>query len=99
MKYCCISIIIIICYYFTNEKTKLNFGISTTTIVEEVKKNREDYSTLLNKLAEKELKGITTLRNFRLLVSSIFLIIVILLIAITYLAKKRQRISEDFIAN
>ncbi|MFM9503886.1 hypothetical protein RDS30_15085, partial [Listeria monocytogenes] len=27
MKYCCISIIIIICYYFTNEKTKLNFGI------------------------------------------------------------------------
>ncbi|HGQ6610672.1 TPA: hypothetical protein ACL02A_002785, partial [Listeria monocytogenes] len=48
---------------------------------------------------EKELKGITTLRNFRLLVSSIFLIIVILLIAITYLAKKRQRITEDFIAN
>ncbi|EKZ3391506.1 hypothetical protein REL40_001013 [Listeria monocytogenes] len=98
MKYCCISIIIIICYYFTNEKMKLDLGISTTTIVEEVK-NREDYSTLLNKLAEKELKGITTLRNFRLLVSSIFLIIVILLIAITYLAKKRQRITEDFIAN
>lgn len=78
---------------------KLDLGISTTTIVEEVKKNREDYSTLLNKLAEKELKGIATLRNFRLLVSSIFLIIVILLIAITYLAKKRQRITEDFIAN
>ncbi|ECB9615308.1 hypothetical protein FLR13_13375, partial [Listeria monocytogenes] len=52
-------------------------GFATFTMIAEVEKNREQYTSLLNQLAEKELKEITNLRNFRLLISSATLLTII----------------------
>ncbi|EAD9168171.1 hypothetical protein AOE63_04075 [Listeria monocytogenes] len=72
-------------------------GFSTTTMVAEVEKNREQYTSLLNQLAEKELKEITNLRNFRLLNSSAALLTIIsIVITIICLINKRKRKMEDF---
>ncbi|ECB9787953.1 hypothetical protein FLW04_10500 [Listeria monocytogenes] len=72
-------------------------GFATTTMVAEVEKNREQYTSLLNQLAEKELKEITNLRNFRLLISSAALLTIIsIVITIICLINKRKRKMEDF---
>ncbi|HAA6134356.1 TPA_asm: hypothetical protein GGB68_06060 [Listeria monocytogenes] len=72
-------------------------GFATFTMIAEVEKNREQYTSLLNQLAEKELKGITNLRNFRLLISSATLLTIIsIVITIICLINKRKRKMEDF---
>ncbi|EAC9041660.1 hypothetical protein KV61_00055 [Listeria monocytogenes] len=70
-------------------------GFAISTMIAEVEKNREQYTSLLNQLAEKELKEITNLRNFRLLISSATLLTIIsIVITIICLINKRKR--EDF---
>ncbi|EAD1188115.1 hypothetical protein NLN98_000418 [Listeria monocytogenes] len=72
-------------------------GFATSTMIAEVEKNREQYTSLLNQLAEKELKEITNLRNFRLLISSATLLTIIaIVITIICLINKRKRKMEDF---
>lgn len=81
----------------SNEKMEHELGFATTTMVAEVEKNREQYTSLLNQLAEKELKEITNLRNFRLLISSATLLTIIsIVITIICLINKRKRKREDF---
>ncbi|MCT78210.1 hypothetical protein DVU53_06960 [Listeria monocytogenes] len=72
-------------------------GFATSTMIAEVEKNREQYTSLLNQLAEKKLKEITNLRNFRLLISSATLLTIIsIVITIICLINKRKRKMEDF---
>ncbi|MBC1545587.1 hypothetical protein HCJ27_00585 [Listeria sp. FSL L7-1435] len=72
-------------------------GIKTDGVVKEVEKNRVQYNFLLNELKEKELNNIIIERNFRLLISSLFILsVVVVLIAIRYFKNRRTRKKENF---
>ncbi|MBC1568832.1 hypothetical protein HCJ20_07945 [Listeria sp. FSL L7-1425] len=72
-------------------------GIKTDVVVKEVEKNRVQYNFLLNELKEKELNNIIIERNFRLLMSSLFILsVVVVLIAIRYFKNRRTRKKENF---
>ncbi|MBC2181841.1 hypothetical protein HCB33_00565 [Listeria sp. FSL L7-0233] len=72
-------------------------GIKTDVVVKEVEKNRVQYNFLLNELKEKELNNIIIERNFRLLMSSLFILsVVVVSIAIRYFKNKRTRKMENF---
>ncbi|MBC1544071.1 hypothetical protein HCJ30_06790 [Listeria sp. FSL L7-1447] len=72
-------------------------GIKTDGVVKEVEKNRVQYNFLLNELKEKELNNIIIERNFRLLMSSLFILsVVVVLIAIHYFKNRRTRKMENF---
>ncbi|MBC1548426.1 hypothetical protein HCJ28_00565 [Listeria sp. FSL L7-1434] len=72
-------------------------GIKTDVVVKEVEKNRVQYNFLLNELKEKELNNIIIERNFRLLMSSLFILsVVVVLIAIRYFKNRRTRKMENF---
>ncbi|MBC1986962.1 hypothetical protein HCB44_10580 [Listeria sp. FSL L7-0229] len=72
-------------------------GIKTDVVVKEVEKNRVQYNFLLNELKEKELNNIIIERNFRLLMSSLFILsVVVVSIAIRYFKNRRTRKMENF---
>lgn len=72
-------------------------GIKTDVVVKEIEKNRVQYNFLLNELKEKELNNIIIERNFRLLMSSFFILsVVVVLIAMRYFKNRRTRKRENF---
>ncbi|WP_260444856.1 hypothetical protein [Listeria cossartiae] len=81
----------------SNERMEQELGIKTDVVVKEVEKNRVQYNFLLNELKEKELNNIIIERNFRLLMSSLFILsVVVVLIAIRYFKNRRTRKKENF---
>lgn len=81
----------------SNERMEQELGIKTDGVVKEVEKNRVQYNFLLNELKEKELNNIIIERNFRLLMSSLFILsVVVVLIAIHYFKNRRTRKMENF---
>ncbi|WP_185403024.1 hypothetical protein [Listeria cossartiae] len=81
----------------SNERMEQELGIKTDGVVKEVEKNRVQYNFLLNELKEKELNNIIIERNFRLLMSSLFILsVVVVLIAIRYFKNRGTRKMENF---
>ncbi|WP_260490449.1 hypothetical protein [Listeria cossartiae] len=81
----------------SNERMEQELGIKTDVVVKEVEKNRVQYNFLLNELKEKELNNIIIERNFRLLMSSLFILsVVVVSIAIRYFKNRRTRKMENF---
>ncbi|MBF2349063.1 hypothetical protein IA935_07355 [Listeria marthii] len=81
----------------SNEKMEQELGIKTDVVVKEVEKNHIQYNFLLSELKEKELNNIISERNFRLLISSLFILsIVVVLIAIRYFKNRKTRKMENF---